>query len=458
MDSVIVKLYPDPKVGFVMPQICLTDVTGQFYDSSYTTDSSTLPFSYRWNFGDPYATATNPNSSIVQNPTHRYSAVGNYPMTLIVTNSQGCTDSFSQVFTVNGTFPKSAFSTTGPASPCSNQPVGITNLSSVDFGSIAMVQVFWGDSSGVSHTDSLSYDGKVYMHRYPDPVTADDTTYIIRMISASGKTCDNESDQPITIQPSPHIQFNPIPAVCDYYGSQVQITQAAELTGLPGVASFYGRAVSQEGVLTPWPLGPGTDTVLYVYLATDGCRDSAYRTVSIVRPPSVNTGNDTAIVIGQPLHLHAVSSDGAADSFGWSPPTGLNDPNIADPIAILSPQTDSIRYWVTATDNAGCKGEASMQVIVFKTLPNIFVPNAFTPGHTSNNLFRPIPVGLASLQSFSIYNRLGQLLYNTTRVGDGWDGTVSGKAQPAGTYVWVAQGTTYSGQSIMRKGTVILIR
>jgi hypothetical protein len=46
-------------INFKTPKICLTDAIGQFYDSSWTNDNTTLPFTYKWNFGDPTANAGN---------------------------------------------------------------------------------------------------------------------------------------------------------------------------------------------------------------------------------------------------------------------------------------------------------------------------------------------------------------------------------------------------------------
>ena len=64
IDSVTVKVYPNPAVNFTMPKICLNDAVGQFYDSSYTADAETLPFTYNWNFGDPNGSSPgNTNSS-----------------------------------------------------------------------------------------------------------------------------------------------------------------------------------------------------------------------------------------------------------------------------------------------------------------------------------------------------------------------------------------------------------
>ncbi len=456
-DSVILRVYPNPAVQFNTPEICLTDAIAQFYDSTYTGDSTTLPFSYNWNFGDQNASPGNPNSSNIQNPTHHYSAASNYNLTLAVTNSEGCTASATKIFTVNGAVPLAAFSVNKIPVMCSNEPISITNESSVDFGSITKLQIYWGDSAAVSYTDEQPFPGKVYSHNYPNPVTATPVNYTVRMISSSGITCDNELDQQISIQPSPHAQFNAVPSFCDY-DSPVVIMQATELTGLPGSFSFSGKAVTSDGIFSPQQAGPGEHTLLYEYIATNGCTDTAYQTVTVIAPPNVNAGNDTAVVVNQPLQLHAVTSDISDNSFLWSPSMNLNDPNISNPIAMFGSTVDSVRYYVKATDTMGCYGEASVLVKVFKTSPNIFVPNAFTPGTATNNIFRPIPVGISSIQYFRIYNRWGQLVFNTSRMGDGWDGTVAGKPQSMDSYVWMVQGTTYTGAIISRKGTMTLIR
>ena len=180
--------------------------------------------------------------------------------------------------------------------------------------------------------------------------------------------------------------------------------------------------------------------------------------VQVIAPIIVDAGHDTSVVINQPLQLHASSNDTTGDFFTWSPPTDLNNPNIADPIGIYGSNIDSIRYLVKATSELGCYGVASILVRVFKTLPDIFVPSAFTPGKGSNSIFRPIPVGISRLDYFKVYNRVGQLVYATSATGQGWDGRVNGKLQDIGTYVWMAQGVSYTGKTIFRKGTTVLIR
>jgi gliding motility-associated-like protein len=227
---------------------------------------------------------------------------------------------------------------------------------------------------------------------------------------------------------------------------------------LAGSFSFYGRGITKNGVIDPRLAGPGTDTLYYVYNANDGCSDTAVQTVFIQALPKVFAGDDTSVVVNQPLQLNAVSSDAGGDTWLWSPTEGLNSATIPDPIAILTDGTDSITYYVMATDSLGCNGVADIKVTVFKTPPDIFVPNAFTPGRGTNNIFRPIPVGISSLQFFRVYNRWGELVYSTSRMGDGWNGFYGGVLQASGTYVWIVEGTTYQGKVVTKKGTMILIR
>jgi gliding motility-associated-like protein len=87
------------------------------------------------------------------------------------------------------------------------------------------------------------------------------------------------------------------------------------------------------------------------------------------------------------------------------------------------------------------------------------VPTAFTPnGDGKNDIFRPIILGIKSLDLFRVYNRWGQLLYSGTDAEKGWDGTFGGKGQDPATYVWYAEATDYRNRKLKKKGYVVLIR
>jgi gliding motility-associated-like protein len=183
--------------------------------------------------------------------------------------------------------------------------------------------------------------------------------------------------------------------------------------------------------------------------------------VGVTPPIIVFAGNDTAIVANQPLQLHAAVNDSAANIFNWTPATGLNFTTIQDPVALFSSSQvgESITYIVRATNAIGCYGEDTITVKLFEKGPDIYVPSGFTPnGDGHNDILRPICVGIKQLNYFRIYNRWGQLVFSTSQMEQGWDGNISGQAQPTGNFVYIVQGIDYTGKIIFKKGNVMLLR
>jgi gliding motility-associated-like protein len=203
-----------------------------------------------------------------------------------------------------------------------------------------------------------------------------------------------------------------------------------------------------------------TDIVLAVYNA--GCPNVFTDTfhIEVMKPIRVFGGNDTSVVVGHPLLLQATANDPAANIFTWTPGTGLNFTNIPNPVATFGANTgESVTYVVTARTAAGCTGADNVQVKVFKTRPDIFVPTAFTPnGDGLNDVIRPVLVGIGQLKFFRVYNRWGQLVYSTSDAGKGWDGMLGGARQQTGNFVYMAQAVDYTGKIIAKKGFFVLIR
>jgi len=169
---------------------------------------------------------------------------------------------------------------------------------------------------------------------------------------------------------------------------------------------------------------------------------------------TVNAGADTTIFYNLPYHLNAVGSP-ANVSYTWSPVTGLNNPFIADPVTTL--RTD-INYTVTVTDENGCTATDYKAIKVFGN-PEVYIPNAFTPnGDGKNDILKPLGFGLQQLVYFRIYNRYGQLVFQSNTLDAGWDGTFKGKLQPAGTYTYMVKVINYRGWPVEQKGTLIIIR
>ncbi len=202
-----------------------------------------------------------------------------------------------------------------------------------------------------------------------------------------------------------------------------------------------------------------TATTAYVLTAVGnkGCPKPAYDTVVVqVQPPvQAFAGRDTSVIVGQPLQLNATGGD----LFQWSPANGLSNPGLANPVAQYNESFGgSIRYAVKVTTLEGCSDTASLTVRIFETGPNVFVPSGFTPNNDGlNDVLRPLAAGMRQLELFSVYNRWGQLVFSS-RDGKGWDGTVGGRAQGPGVYVWLVKAIDFNGKPHLQKGTVTLLR
>ncbi|HEX6432234.1 MAG TPA: gliding motility-associated C-terminal domain-containing protein [Niastella sp.] len=203
-----------------------------------------------------------------------------------------------------------------------------------------------------------------------------------------------------------------------------------------------------------------TNVVLSVTNA--GCpnalKDTFY--IHVTQPIIVNAGNDTAVVVDQPLQLNATVNDRNANIWSWVPPTSLNNPNIHDPVAIYNMNAPAaITYVVTAQTIAGCLGTDTLTVKIFKTGADVFVPSAFTPnGDGRNDVIRPVLAGVKQLNFFRVYNRWGQMVFNTSEINKGWDGNLGGSKQATENFVYMVQAVDYLGKVIVKRGSFVLVR
>jgi gliding motility-associated-like protein len=112
-----------------------------------------------------------------------------------------------------------------------------------------------------------------------------------------------------------------------------------------------------------------------------------------------------------------------------------------------------------ATTPEGCFAFDTINIRIFKTAPTIFVPTAFTPdANNLNDILTPIAVGITKLDYFRVFNRWGNLLFSTTELQKGWNGVYKGIPQAPDTYIWMVRGTDFTGKTVIKKGTVQLIR
>ncbi len=215
-------------------------------------------------------------------------------------------------------------------------------------------------------------------------------------------------------------------------------------------------------------------TQIYLLTVTDnyGCNFSVTDEMVVTMQPPVPAyaGKDSNAVIGIPHQLFGTGA-GPGGSYNWtwsSPLTGvaINNTMLANPkvtIQTLPPLQNGYPdnyydFYLKATDFATCVGRDTVRIHIFKG-PTYYCPNAFSPNNDgTNDIFRAIPVGVETTEYFRIYNRYGQMIFETNRFMQGWDGRYMGQLQPTGAYVWMIKGKDRNGKIVELKGTVMLIR
>ena len=139
----------------------------------------------------------------------------------------------------------------------------------------------------------------------------------------------------------------------------------------------------------------------------------------------------------------------------WNPSVHLNDASGFRPLFTSS--SDQL-YTIRIETAAGCI-TVDTQLVKIVPYADILVPTAFTPNNDGrNDLLRPVLMGIKQLRYFRVYNRWGQLLFETKTSGKGWDGKLNGIQQTTGAVVWIAEGLGADGRIHARKGTSVLIR
>ena len=164
---------------------------------------------------------------------------------------------------------------------------------------------------------------------------------------------------------------------------------------------------------------------------------------------------DTGVIIagGSSTQLQPAVS-GSLANWNWTPLAGLEDPTALQPVA--NPVITTY-YTLTVVTTNGCSAKAAEMVNVFYDLR---LPAAFSPnGDGHNDVFRVPPQTAVTIKRFAVYNREGAMVFYTTNVGAGWDGTYNGQPQPAGSYVWfVEYNNPLTRQVGEKQGTVVLVR
>jgi gliding motility-associated-like protein len=497
--TAVVGVWPGFTPDFRNIGVCMLNAIN-FEDQSVTAFG--VVDSWNWNFGDETSTA---DVSTLQNPSWNYTTPGIKTVTLTVTNSKGCTKVITKPINIvdkpvitlatkdtlicvpdavqlqasgTGVFswtPNTNIINANTATPTVNPSTtttyyvelndqGCVNTDSVKVNVVTFVTLNAMPDTTICSTDEvqLRVAGDALRYNWqpvggvndptlqnPIGITGATTTY---QVLATIGSCSATRSIDVTAVPYPIANAGPDTTIC--------YNTPAYLHGTHDGSSFTWSPTSSllnSTTLNPiaYPSQP-TEYVL-TSLDTRGCPKPGRDTVLVNALPKINAfaGNDTMVIVGQPLQLNAEGGS----SYLWMPNTGLSNPAIKNPIGLYGAEIDSIRYKVHVFNDFGCVDSAFVKVTVFKTAPQVFVPTGFTPnGDGLNDAIRPIAVGIKEIKYFSIYNRWGQMIFKTTTNGHGWDGRISGTPQATNVFVWMVSAIDYLDRPFFQKGTVTLIR
>lgn len=393
-------------------------------DSSYTTDGSAIT-RWWWDTGN--------GISIQQNPAVTYNAVDTIPVRLVVQSGTCISDTLTRPMIIAAK-PIVDFSITG--STCEGQPLLFSDSSKLANGSAAQWAWFYQNAAWSSDQNTQK------------SFAAGNQTVSLAVVSDRG--CKSDTLPKIfTIVAKPGFSFNFTEACA---GAAANFT-ATDLSGsiTKWQWDFGDGNISLARDTQNSYANAGVYTVNLSVEAGTGCTNTDSALINIYSTDAAIQKDTIIAASGEPVQLTA----GGGISYEWLPAAGLNNAAIANPVAT---NTEDQQYIVRAYTPVGCSSYDTVLIRIFNG-PEIYVPTAFNPQSTAgNHIFRAIPVGISRFKYLTVYNRFGQVVFSTSNAAQGWDGTVKGKPQAAGAYVWVAAGTTFRGTEVLRKGTVVLVR
>jgi gliding motility-associated-like protein len=322
---------------------------------------------------------------------------------------------------------------------CAGQPYQIQNVFVNHYDSLR-----WTSSHPAGTFDTATIQYPLYSN---EAIELYDTVVQYLYLTAFGKAdCEDAYDTiRLVTTPLPVLAITPeSPAICR--DSVVTITAT-------GAAEYFWQEIGGSSEIlenNPVSMSPVESTEFYLTgIDTRGCIDSIRFSVDVYPTPLVDLGDSVFLFSCEPVQLDAGGGDGS-EYYIWS--NGY--------------RTRSITVYETGNysvivGNPGC--EVSDSGYISLCNGRIYMPSAFTPNEDGiNETFKPITADPSVEFHMTIFDRWGQMIFETYDIHEGWDGNFNGEACPAGNYVWridyQGQGTSSPGKKGSDVGTVMLVR
>lgn len=401
-------------------------VNYQFVDCAHFTvdfpNNSTQDANYFWDFG---VIGVDTDTSTLVSPMYTYPDTGIYTVTLIVNPGLLCSDTAYADVVLYDTL----YAYAGPDTIiCPGQSVQLWSTGGITFE--------WTSSSSGSTLSNTTIS---------NPVASPTETTIYTVLSTLG-ICSASAAVQIQVLPVPTLTLVDDLTICPDDSVQLLPVGTGQFSWTPT------NSLSDPNAQNPW--ASPDETTLYHLTVTDNtsCVPVLYDSVLVsVLTNYAGVSPETTIVLGTSADISAFG----ADSYSWSPAEGLSATDISNPVAT---PTVTTTYTVLMTFANGCT-QTKEVIVNVNPDPQLNFPNAFTPNQDGlNDLFRPYYLGFVTVDAFKVFNRWGQLVYDSKSL-DGWDGKMDGEEQEVGTYAYIftCRGTM-TGNPFTYQGNVTLVR
>ena len=326
----------------------------------------------------------------------------------------------------------------------SNSPVCAG--SNLQFNAEGGVSYIWSGPNGF-------YDDVSYAHIY-HATLADSGVYYVQIKSFGG--CVKTDSLLVKVLGTEEVTAGTSQSICKGETVQLYATGGTKYAWKP-VTGLSDPAIAN-------PKATPQNTMSYIVTASNnfGCSDTASVKITILNSIPVKA------IISSPDYLCRPSdsarfenkSTGNIAEWNWDFGNGMKSLLQNPPVEnyFIAGNATSYTVYLIVTDSAGC-ADTTSHVMKVENNCYIAVPTAFTPnGDGVNDYLYPLNAYKATDLTFRVFNRYGQLVFETTDWTKKWDGNNNGNPMPADVYVWMLSYTDPSGKKISLKGSTLLIR
>jgi gliding motility-associated-like protein len=244
--------------------------------------------------------------------------------------------------------------------------------------------------------------------------------------------------------------------ICD--GQNVNLSIDILETGLSGYTiTWLPESMFNNPNRLSQTFFPGESMTVQVAINSEGCAaDTQSINIVVNSLPTVDLGPNRTVLMGEYVTLNANTTGNIAEYY-WSPNDSLD---CIDCDNVHFNAWGSNTYNVFVTDVNGCTAEDDISVKVLTTCEqDIFVPNSFSPNNDkSNDVLYVRSHSFEQIKVFRIFDRWGNLVFETSDIEQGWNGTYHNSMVDPGVFVYYLEGTCPNGGEVFLKGNVTVLR